>query len=262
LGILILKVFAVDIATLLGLLGGTLVIITTMELGGGLSIYFDLPAIILVVMGSNMVVVTKFGMSQILSAFKIAAKAFFVKIDDPEELIETSLDLAQAARKGGLLSLENKKINNDFLKKGIQYLVDGHEPEVVRNMLTKDMQLTIQRHEVGQKIFKALGDIAPGMGMIGTLMGLVGMLINMTDPKSIGPAMAIGLLTTFYGAVIANMIALPISEKLALRSEEEYLSKSLIIDALTGILNGQNPRLIKEMLNTYLPLSRRNSDYG
>lgn len=251
-----------DIATLIGLIGGVIMIATTIEMGGGFSTYVDMHAFLLVVVGSNLVVMTKFGMRQILSAFTIAAQAFFIKLDDPEKLIDSSVELAQAARKGGLLSLENCKIDNSFLQKGVQYLVDGHEPEVVRNMLTKDMQLTIQRHEIGQKIFKALGDVAPGMGMIGTLMGLVAMLMNMQDPKNIGPAMAIGLLATFYGAVIANMIALPIAEKLELRSHEEYLVKSLVIDALSGILNGQNPRLIKEMLNTYLPVSRRTSDFS
>ena len=119
------------------------------------------------------------------------------------------------------------------------------------------MQLTLQRHEEGQSIFKAIGDVGPAMGMIGTLIGLVQMLSNMDDPKQIGPAMAVALLTTLYGAILANMFALPIADKLALRSSEEQTNKSLIIDALLSIQSGQNPRIIESMLESYLPKSQR-----
>jgi len=135
---------------------------------------------------------------------------------------------------------------------------DGHEPDVVKQTMVNDMKLTIDRHELGQKIFKAIGEVAPAMGMIGTLIGLVQMLANMDDPKTIGPAMAIALLTTLYGAAIANVFALPISKKLGLRSDEEKMIKSMIIDSVSGIQEGRNPRVIEGMLLTYLPLSERN----
>ena len=143
------------------------------------------------------------------------------------------------------------------LKKGIQMMVDGHEPDVVRQTLSTEMNLTLERHDIGQKIFKAIGDSAPAMGMIGTLIGLVQMLSAMDDPKTIGPSMAVALLTTLYGAMIANMFALPIADKLALRSGEERLVKSMIIDSLAGIQEGRNPRVIEELLKTYLPGSKR-----
>ena len=139
-------------------------------------------------------------------------------------------------------------------------MVDGHEPDVVRQTMLSDMNLTVERHELGQKIFKAIADVAPAMGMIGTLIGLVQMLSNMEDPKSIGPAMAVALLTTLYGAAIANVFANPISEKLGLRSNEERLIKSMIIDSVSGIQEGRNPRVIEGMLMTYLPGSQRNPD--
>ena len=123
--------------------------------------------------------------------------------------------------------------------------------------MTSEMDLTVQRHELGQKIFKAIADVAPAMGMIGTLIGLVQMLANMDDPKSIGPAMAVALLTTLYGAIIATVFAKPISEKLGLRSDEERLIKSMIIDGVSGIQEGRNPRVIEGMLMTYLPGSQR-----
>jgi chemotaxis protein MotA len=122
------------------------------------------------------------------------------------------------------------------------------------------MNQTLQRHNDGQDIFKAIGDVGPAMGMIGTLIGLVQMLSNMNDPKQIGPAMAVALLTTLYGAILANMVALPIADKLAVRSREETTRKSLIIEALLGIQSGQNPRVIENMLETYLPKSKRQQE--
>ena len=136
-------------------------------------------------------------------------------------------------------------------------LVDGHDSDVVRDMLTKDMKQTEERHGWGAKVFMAMGDVAPAMGMIGTLVGLVAMLSNMDDPKAIGPAMAVALLTTLYGAMLANMVAIPIANKLELRKVEEGRIKSLCIDALMAIQAGQNPRVISSMLKTYLAPSQR-----
>ncbi|MEL7451488.1 MAG: MotA/TolQ/ExbB proton channel family protein, partial [Pseudomonadota bacterium] len=185
---------------------------------------------------------------------------FMSKPLDPASLIETSVELAKTARQSGILALEDAEIPDDFMKQGIGMLIDGHDPEVVRNMLQKDVSLTVQRHIEGQNIFKAIGDVGPAMGMIGTLIGLVQMLSAMDDPKQIGPAMAVALLTTLYGAVLANMIALPVADKLALRSTEEKRTKNLIIDALMGIQDGQNPRVIASTLETYLPKSQRSPE--
>ncbi|WP_456445256.1 MotA/TolQ/ExbB proton channel family protein, partial [Thiolapillus sp.] len=161
--------------------------------------------------------------------------------------------LANIARKEGLLGLEQVEVENKFLKKGIELLVDGHDSDFVRKMLGQDINLAIERNEDGINIFKAIGDVAPAMGMIGTLIGLVQMMSNMDDPKALGPAMAVALLTTFYGAVIANALALPIADKLTHRNKEERINKSMILEGVSAIQEGLNPRVIEGMLQTYLP---------
>lgn len=246
-----------DLATLIGMIGAIAIIITAMVLSGGVGMFVDIPSVLIVVVGSLFVVMAKFGLGQFLGAGKVAGKAFMFKLEDPAEMIDEIVGLADEARKGGLLALEGKELSSDFLQGGIQLLVDGHDPEVVKTLLSKDKDKAVERHELGADIFSALGDVAPAMGMIGTLVGLVAMLSNMDDPKSIGPAMAVALLTTLYGAMLANMIAIPISDKLSLRRGEEDMNKSLIIDALLAIQGGQNPRVIDSMLRNYLPASKR-----
>ncbi|QYJ81443.1 MULTISPECIES: flagellar motor protein PomA [Shewanella] len=249
-----------DLATLIGLIGAFGFIIGAMVSSGGIAIFVDVPSVLIVMIGSLFVVMMKFNLKQFLGAVKIAAKAFMFKIDKPDELIEQSVTMADAARKGGFLALEEAEISNSFMQKAVDMLVDGHDGEVVREALEKDIALTEERHKTGISIFKALGDVAPAMGMIGTLIGLVAMLSNMDDPKSIGPAMAVALLTTLYGAVIANMIALPIADKLSLRMGEEMLNRNLIMDAVLAIQDGQNPRVIEGFLKNYLSEKQRNID--
>ena len=246
-----------DLATLIGLIGAFGIVMTSIVLGGSAGTFVNTPSLLVVIGGTILVTMMKFSLGKFLSAASIAVKAFLHKPTTPEELIENAVDLAKTARQGGLLALEDAEVSDDFMKIGLDLLVDGHPADVVRSMLTKDLNLTLQRHSDGQDIFKAIGDVGPAMGMIGTLIGLVQMLSNMDDPKQIGPAMAVALLTTLYGAILANMFALPIADKLAVRSREENSSKSLVIDAVLSIQGGQNPRVIQNMLETYLPKSRR-----
>lgn len=249
-----------DLATLIGLIAAIIIITGAIIVGGSAATFINIPALMVVLGGTIGAVLMQFSISQFFGAVKIALKAFFHKPESPQKLIEMTVEMASTARKGGLLALEEKQTGNPFFQMGIQMMVDGHEPDVVRQMMSSEVELTVQRHEQGQKIFKAIADVAPAMGMIGTLIGLVQMLANMADPKSIGPAMAIALLTTLYGAVIANVFANPIAAKLGLRSSEEQLLKSMIIDGVTGIQEGRNPRVIEGMLMTYLPGSQRNLD--
>lgn len=246
-----------DLATLVGIIGAVGLIVIAMMMAGEMSMFVDAPSLVIVVGGSFFAAMAKFGLGQFLSAMKVAGKSFIFKIGDLGELIDEIVALADMARKGGLLSLEGKEVSNKFLEKGIQLLVDGHDPDVVRTMLSKDRSLAELRHINGSAIFAALGDVAPAMGMIGTLVGLVAMLANMSDPKSIGPAMAVALLTTLYGSLLANVIFLPIADKLKLRMAEEVMMKNLIIDALLAIQSGQNPRIVDSMLRTYLPERKR-----
>jgi chemotaxis protein MotA len=248
----------VDLATLLGLFIALGFITGAIVSGGSLMLFINPPSLLIVVGGSVAVVLMQFNLSQFFGAFRVAAKAFTHKPIDAADLIEQAVMLANVARKEGMMALESQQIDNPFLHKGIQLCVDGHPPDLVRKMLNKDISLTIQRHETGQKIFTALGSIAPAMGMIGTLIGLIQMLANMDDPKSIGPAMAIALLTTLYGAIIANTFALPLADKLALRSEEERTNRTLILETISGIQEGMNPRVLEELLKAFLPEGQRN----
>ncbi|GGA71408.1 flagellar motor protein PomA [Neiella marina] len=249
-----------DLATLIGLIGAFAFVIMAMVSGGSIGMFLDVPSVLIVLCGSLFVVLMKFNMGQFLGAAKIAGKAFMFKIDKPDDLIEKAVEMADAARKGGFLALEEAEIDNNFMQKGVDLLVDGHDADVVRGALSKDIKLTNDRHEMGISIFSKLGDVAPAMGMIGTLIGLVAMLSNMDDPKAIGPAMAVALLTTLYGAMLANMVAIPIADKLALRKEEEMLNRRLIMDAILGIQDGQNPRVLDGMLKNYLAEGKRTID--
>jgi len=247
----------VDLATLIGILGAFGIVVAAMVLGGSVMVFVNVPSLLIVFVGTLMVVLMKFNLGQCLGAFKVALKAFMFKMDKMEELIPSVVEMADVARKGGLLALEGQQVDNEFLKEGIKMLVDGHDGEVVKDVLTKDMRQTTERHAWGAKVFTAMGDVAPAMGMIGTLVGLVQMLSAMDDPKSIGPAMAVALLTTLYGAMLANMFAIPVADKLTLRKNEEGQLKSMVIDALMAIQAGQNPRVVESMLKTYLAPSMR-----
>ncbi|WP_054670206.1 flagellar motor protein PomA [Parasalinivibrio latis] len=249
-----------DLATLIGLIGSFAFVVMAMLLGGTLSMFADAPSALIVIGGGLFVVLMKYTLGQFLGAAKIAGKAFMFKADDPEDLIAKIVEMADAARKGGFLALEEMEVTNSFMKKGVDMLVDGHDADVVNMTLQKDISLTEERHDMGIGIFSNLGDVAPAMGMIGTLVGLVAMLSNMDDPKAIGPAMAVALLTTLYGAIIANMIAIPIADKLALRKDQEKMNRRLILDGLLAIQNGQNPRVIDGYLKNYLNEKKRKLD--
>ncbi|MCD9464972.1 flagellar motor protein PomA [Photobacterium phosphoreum] len=250
-----------DLATLIGLFGAFAFILMAMLVGGDLVMFADTSSVFIVIGGSLFVVLMKYNVSQFFGAAKIAAKAFIFKTDKPDDLIAQIVTMADSARKGGFLALEEMEVENPFLRKGIDLLVDGHDADTVRMMLRKDIALTNERHEQGASIFSSLGDVAPAMGMIGTLIGLVAMLSNMDDPKSIGPAMAVALLTTLYGSILANMVALPIADKLMLRKNEERLNRLLILDGVLAIQEGQNPRVIDSYLKNYLHEKKRRLNF-
>lgn len=246
-----------DLATLIGIIGAIGFVVMAMVQGGDIGMFVNGPSVLIVFGGTLFVVLAQYTLGQFFGAGKVAAKAFMFKIEAPDVLIEKVVEMADAARKGGFLALEEAEIDNPFMQKGVDMLVDGHDVDVVRMTLSKDIKMTTERHEFGATIFKAMGDVAPAMGMIGTLIGLVAMLSNMDDPKAIGPAMAVALLTTLYGAFLANVICLPISVKLLNRCGEEELNQRLVLDGIIGIADGQNPRVIEGILKNYLAASKR-----
>ena len=246
-----------DLATLLGMLGAMGIVLAAILTGGDALVFINVPSILIVLGGTFLVVMIKFSLGQFFGAFKVAMRAFIFKIESPEEIIPQIVEYASVARREGMLALESQEIKNEFLNRGIQMLIDGADREVVKSVLIKEMQQTIDRHKWGAKVFDASADVAPAMGMIGTLIGLVQMLSAMEDPKAIGPAMAVALLTTLYGAMIANIVAKPIADKLTLRKAEEGRLKAICIDGVLGIQQGQNPRIIESMLKTYLAPDKR-----
>lgn len=249
-----------DLATLLGMIGALGVVMAAIMTGASPIVFLNLPSFLIVIAGTTLVVMIKFDLGAFLEAFRVAHGAFSRKLENPEDTVDKIIELAGIARKEGFLGLENVEIENEFLQHGVDMVVDGHAPEVVRTFMTKDLQQTIDRHHWSARVFTATGDVAPAMGMIGTLIGLVQMLSSMDDPKTIGPAMAVALLTTLYGAIIANMLAFPIADKLNLRRVEEGRIKAICIDGLLGIQDGQNPRVIESMLKTYLAPAKRDHE--
>jgi chemotaxis protein MotA len=250
----------VDIASLVGILAAFGIIGASIAMGGPFIIFVNVPSILVVVGGTFGVTLMRVTLADFLGSFKVGLKAFMYKLDNPQQLIEEAVEMANIARKEGLLALEGRDISNPFLQRGIGMCIDGHSPEVVNKLLSKDINLTIERHTKGADMFKAMAVYAPAMGMIGTLIGLVQMLSNMSDPAAIGPAMAVALLTTLYGAVIANAFAQPIAEKLLLISASEKLNKALIMESISAIQDGTNPRVMAQMLNSFLPEGKRPTD--
>jgi chemotaxis protein MotA len=246
-----------DLATVIGLISGTILIAVAIILGGNAAIFINVPSILIVFGGTLATIFIKFKMADVLGSMGVAMKAFLVKMEDPQSIIDEMVAYTRIAKKEGLIALEKENPGDPFSTKALRYLSDGYDEGLIEDMLNKDIRLTLQRHQTGQNVFKAMGDSAPAWGMIGTLIGLVQMLSSMDDPASIGPAMAVALLTTLYGAVIANFICMPIADKLSLRSEQEQLNKSIIVEGAIGINRGISPMVLEESLKIFLSPKER-----
>ena len=253
--------FSMDIATLIGLVLGMAVVALAVLTESDFWVFLNLPGFLIVMGGTFAATLIKFPISKVFVAFRVGvAAAFRNEHDDAPEIIEDAASFAAVVRKEGWLALQDAPVENDFFAKGIQLCVDGFDIDVVREALTREMNLDTSRQEVGERIFRAIGDSAPAFGMIGTLVGLVQMLSTMDDPSTIGPAMAIALLTTLYGALIANLVALPIAEKLEAKAGQDRLTKSLIIEAIVGLHAKRSPDVLVEMLEVYLPENQRHHE--
>ena len=247
-----------DIATFLGLIVGVGVIGAAVMVGSDLGVFLNLPGFLIVIGGTFAATLIKFPIANLAGALWDGIKvAFISRRTDAQQLIEQAGALATVARKKGVLALEDQPIGNAFMRKGIMMIVDGAGPEHIHQVLTRDMTQSIQREEIGERIFRAIGDSAPAFGMIGTLVGLVQTLSQMSDPAAIGPNMAIALLTTLYGAVVAYLVANPIAEKLATKALQDRSNRELILDSVLGIQRGENPRVIVELLEAYVKDDRR-----
>ncbi len=243
-----------DIATIIGIVSGIAAIVISILLGGTLGAFVDLPSAFVVVGGTFAATLINYPLSDVISVLKVTKNAFLYKVMSPPEAITKVVSLSEIARREGVLALESavEGIQDEFLKRGVQLAVDGTQPELIRSILDTELAYLEDRHKLGQGIFETLGAFAPAFGMIGTLIGLVNMLKTLDDPTQIGAGMAIALITTFYGAVMANLIFLPLAGKLKNRTERESLLKELTIEGIMSIQAGDNPRVVEEKLKAFL----------
>jgi len=249
-----------DLTTIIGLIAGASIIVLGIQQGGSVVTFFNLPSVLIVVGGTAAAVIVNYPINDLVGVISVVRKTIFSKTLPVTETIATLVSFAERARREGILALERhmEEIDDEFLAKGIQLAVDGTEPELMRNILTTELDYLEKRHANGQSIFATAGALAPAFGMIGTLIGLVLMLQTMQDPSTIGPKMAVALITTFYGAVLANLVFIPLTGKLKRRSDEEILIKEMMIEGILSIQSGDNPRIVEQKLISFIsPKLRR-----
>ncbi len=252
-----------DIASIVGvivalsLIGGSIIIG-----GGSFGAFFDAPSVMVVFGGAISAALICFPLSNFLNMFSVVLKVFFWKVEPIGDVIKTIVGLAEVARRDGLLALESKlsEVENPFITLGVQMAVDGTRPEVMEDILRTELDAVATRHRDGKALFDCMGRFAPAFGMIGTLMGLVIMLGDMSDPSKIGAGMAVALLTTMYGAIASNVIFLPFAEKLGFTNRQELLMMEIVIRGIMAIQSGENPRIIEQKLNTFVPPKARTTD--
>jgi len=248
-----------DIATVIGLILGFSVIVAAILMGGGALIFVHVPSFVLVVGGMLCSVLIHFSLKQFLSIFTVIKKTFLAKVRRPNEIIQQMVNYAAISRRDGALALEEqmRKTDDTFMVKGLQMLVDGQEEDVIRAMMELEIQYLQERHGVGKKILEFMGASAPAFGMIGTLVGLVQMLQNLSDPSGIGAGMAVALITTFYGAVLANLVFIPLAGKLGLYSKAEALAMEMTVEGICTISRGENPTVVREKMQAFISPTHR-----
>lgn len=242
-----------DISTVAGLVLATLAIIGSILYGSPLSIFIDPPSIVVVVGGVIATTLIKWPMENVKGLVTTFMKSIFSTTVDPKAMIEEIQKLAETARRESVFALEKVPVEDKFLKKAVTLAADNRPPEVITSILSLEIAAMEERHSKGVDMLEGMGADGPAFGMIGTLIGLVQMLQNMSDPSSIGPAMAVALLTTFYGSVIANVFTIPVAAKLKQRSKQESTKMNIIVAGVLGIVAGENPRVIREKLDSFLP---------
>ncbi|NOR65444.1 MAG: motility protein A [Candidatus Scalindua sp.] len=251
-----------DIATPAGLLIGFVLLIISVIMGGGVSgiaAFINIPSMMIVIGGTICATLVRYPLQRVTGVISLIMKTIFVKLSSPQVEMQNLIEYAKIARREGLLALENKivDIKDTFLSKSIQLLVDGTDSDGLRSILEKEIENVRGRHSIGKGVLESMGTVAPAFGMMGTLIGLVLMLRELDDPSKIGVGMATALITTFYGVLLANLIFLPMSGKLDVRSKEETLLKELILEGVVSIQSGDNPSIVEEKLKGFLSPSQR-----
>ena len=246
-----------DIASLTGIVAGLGLIMSAILMGGDFSLFVNIPGIMIVVGGTLSATLLTFPLNDVMSAFKAAVFVFSSKQDNPNDMVFTMIELCKITRKEGLVGLSRTKTDHAFIAKACMLISDGAEESIISETLTIEIDAMKERHFIVQDVFTKMNAYAPAFGMIGTLIGLVQMLANLADPASVGPAMGVALLTTFYGAVLAFMIFGPIAGKLKSITAKEVMNLQIIFDGASAITQDANPRMVYEKLSSYIPSSQR-----
>ncbi len=246
-----------DLATLGGMLCGIGLVIGSILIGPQPGNFIDIPSVMIVIGGTLSSIMVCFPFAEVRQAFGAAVKAFASKETPASDVVATMVRIAEISRRQGIVALEKIQTENPILKKATQLIADSADPELIRATVAIEILSMKKRHNVGITVFTRLGSLAPAMGMIGTLIGLVQMLANLSDPNAIGPAMAVAILTTFYGAFFSNMLFIPLSIKLKAKSMQEELILHIIFEGAKSILENNNPNLVYEKLSSFLPPKER-----
>ena len=252
-----------DLGTLLGIVSGFGLVIIAMSMGGGLGAFINAPSVMIVCGGTMGATLINYPISDVLGVIKVAKNAFFSQKVKTEKITEMLIEMSKVSRREGILGLEKtlKDIKDPFFVKGMTLMIDGIEPAKLSELLNTEVEYIEERHRLGAEIFMTMGNFAPAMGMIGTLIGLVKMLMQMDDPSSIGPSMAVALITTFYGVILANLVFIPISGKLRTRSAQELATKQLIMSGVLSVQSGDNPRMLEQKLHSFVSPKERKSAF-
>lgn len=249
-----------DIATIIGAIACVLLVLVSILSSADLGTFIDLPSLLLVLGGAIAATLMCFPLGHLKRLFKVVTKVLLTKPTDGLEQVRSLVRLAEVARRDGILSLENHLNDgsyDEFMVRGLRMAIDGQDPTVIQTAMEQEVETIMERHGVGKSLFETLGKYAPAFGMLGTIMGLIIMLQNMDDPEALGPGMALALITTFYGSLFANVVFLPIADKLGTRSEEEIATKLLIIRGVMSIQSGDNPRIVQQKLMAFLTATQR-----
>ncbi len=248
-----------DFATIAGLFCGFAVIILAIAMGGGAKGFIHIPSMAIVMGGMLCAVLIHFSMNQFLNIFSIIRKTILVKVLSPAEIIQQMVNFAAISRRDGAMALEEqiRRTDNSFMAKGLQMLVDGQDEEAIRDVMGLEIEYLQERHKNGKKVLEFMGASAPAFGMIGTLIGLVQMLKNLNSPDDIGAGMAVALLTTFYGAFLANLVFIPLAGKLGIYSSAEILAMEMTVEGICTISRGENPTVVREKMQSFVSPNNR-----
>jgi chemotaxis protein MotA len=251
-----------DLATLLGLVLSFGLVLGGILTGSSILLFVDLPSMLIVAGGSLGATLVQHRLSKVLGMLTVIKHTFLTDPQSPTDVLDRFMDYVNRARRDGLLSLEPllREMDDPFLRKGLQLTVDGVEPAQIQDILECEIANLEQRHEMGNEVLSSLAAFSPAMGLIGTVIGLIQMLHTMSDPGTIGPAMAVALNTTFYGAILANLVFSPMAGKLRNRTKEEVLVKEMILEGVVAIARGENPRIVEEKLGSFLPPRLRRAE--